>query len=163
MEKSTSWDEIVMYCIFILSPHSVISMSVLYVLTLHHRGDVTDGYVLWMKSHTSDLYRKKSNFSSLVSLRIMMSVLTFHSYVPSCVLYISWMPIFTATVTFCPPVCPWYAFDICLFPATSLTVWPTVLFQPYLWLLSWVFLLSRVKGDRDHASLIQTRKKFIRF
>ncbi|XP_030281600.1 myelin regulatory factor isoform X3 [Sparus aurata] len=52
---------------------SVISMSVLYVLTLHHRGDVTEK----------------------------------DGHVPSCVLYISWMPIFTATVTFCPPVCPW--------------------------------------------------------
>ncbi|XP_029379268.1 myelin regulatory factor [Echeneis naucrates] len=52
---------------------SVISMSVLYVLTLHHRGDVAEK----------------------------------DAYVPSCVLYISWMPIFTATVTFCPPVCPW--------------------------------------------------------
>nr|XP_046250970.1 myelin regulatory factor isoform X2 [Scatophagus argus] len=52
---------------------SVISMSVLYVLTLHHRGDVTEK----------------------------------DGYVPSCVLYISWMPIFTATVTPCPPVCPW--------------------------------------------------------
>ncbi|CAJ1056578.1 myelin regulatory factor isoform X2 [Xyrichtys novacula] len=52
---------------------SVISMSVLYVLTLHHRGDVTEK----------------------------------DGYFPSCVLYISWMPIFTATVTFCPPVCPW--------------------------------------------------------
>ncbi|GAA6221426.1 myelin regulatory factor isoform X7 [Lates japonicus] len=52
---------------------SVISMSVLYVLTLHHRGDVTEK----------------------------------DGCVPSCVLYISWMPIFTATVTFCPPVCPW--------------------------------------------------------
>ncbi|XP_062246655.1 myelin regulatory factor isoform X2 [Platichthys flesus] len=55
----------------IVMAFSVISMSVLYVLTLHHRGDATDGYV------------------------------------PSCVLYISWMPIFTATVTFCPPACPW--------------------------------------------------------
>ncbi|XP_004553077.2 myelin regulatory factor isoform X2 [Maylandia zebra] len=52
---------------------SVISMSVLYVLTLHHRGDVTEK----------------------------------DGYVPSCVLYISWMPIFTATITVCPPVCPW--------------------------------------------------------
>ncbi|XP_029909504.1 myelin regulatory factor isoform X2 [Myripristis murdjan] len=52
---------------------SVISMSILYVLTLHHRGDVTEK----------------------------------DGYVSSCVLYISWMPIFTATVTFCPPVCPW--------------------------------------------------------
>nr|XP_020475049.1 LOW QUALITY PROTEIN: myelin regulatory factor [Monopterus albus] len=57
----------------IVMAFSVISMSVLYVLTLHHRGDITE----------------KAD------------------YVPSCVLYISWMPIFTATVTFCPPVCPW--------------------------------------------------------
>ncbi|XP_071353670.1 myelin regulatory factor isoform X3 [Trachinotus anak] len=57
----------------IVMAFSVISMSVLYVLTLHHRGDVTEK----------------------------------DTYVPSCVLYISWMPIFTATVTFCPPVCPW--------------------------------------------------------
>ncbi|XP_039664577.1 myelin regulatory factor isoform X6 [Perca fluviatilis] len=57
----------------IVMAFSVISMSVLYVLTLHHRGDVTEK----------------------------------DGYVPSCVLYISWMPIFTATVTFCPPVCPW--------------------------------------------------------
>ncbi|XP_035499189.2 myelin regulatory factor isoform X3 [Scophthalmus maximus] len=55
----------------IVMAFSVISMSVLYVLTLHHRGDVADGSV------------------------------------PSCVLYISWMPIFTATVSLCPPVCPW--------------------------------------------------------
>lgn len=36
-------------------PHdSVISMSVLYVLTLHHRGDVTekDGYVLSQDTNT---------------------------------------------------------------------------------------------------------------
>ncbi|XP_030588026.1 myelin regulatory factor isoform X2 [Archocentrus centrarchus] len=52
---------------------SVISMSVLYVLTLHHRGDVTEK----------------------------------DGYVPSCVLYISWMPIFTATLTVCPPLCSW--------------------------------------------------------
>ncbi|XP_070828705.1 myelin regulatory factor isoform X3 [Chaetodon trifascialis] len=57
----------------IVMAFSVISMSVLYVLTLHHRGDVTEK----------------------------------DGSVPSCVLYISWMPIFTATVTFCPPVCPW--------------------------------------------------------
>ncbi|XP_047451756.1 myelin regulatory factor isoform X2 [Mugil cephalus] len=57
----------------IVMAFSVISMSVLYVLTLHHRGDVTDK----------------------------------DGYVPTCVLYISWMPIFTATVTVCPPVCPW--------------------------------------------------------
>ncbi|XP_024912117.1 myelin regulatory factor [Cynoglossus semilaevis] len=55
----------------IVMAFSVISMSVLYVLTLHHRGEVTD------------------------------------SSVPSCVLYISWMPVFTATVTFCPSVCSW--------------------------------------------------------
>ncbi|XP_072242051.1 myelin regulatory factor isoform X1 [Leuresthes tenuis] len=52
---------------------SVISMSVLYVLTLHHRGDITEK----------------------------------DGYVPSCVFHISWMPIFTATVTVCPPVCTW--------------------------------------------------------
>ncbi|XP_026168336.1 myelin regulatory factor isoform X2 [Mastacembelus armatus] len=57
----------------IVMAFSVISMSVLYVLTLHHRGDVTEK----------------------------------DGYVPPCVLYISWMPIFTATVTFCPPVCQW--------------------------------------------------------
>ncbi|XP_034734856.1 myelin regulatory factor isoform X2 [Etheostoma cragini] len=57
----------------IVMAFSVISMSVLYVLTLHHRGDVTEK----------------------------------DGYVPPCVLYISWMPIFTATVTFCSPVCPW--------------------------------------------------------
>ncbi|XP_069018514.1 myelin regulatory factor isoform X3 [Embiotoca jacksoni] len=57
----------------IVMAFSVISMSVLYVLTLHHRGDVSEK----------------------------------DGYVPSCVLYISWMPIFTATVTVCPPVCPW--------------------------------------------------------
>ncbi|XP_041795493.1 myelin regulatory factor [Chelmon rostratus] len=57
----------------IVMAFSVISMSVLYVLTLHHRGDITEK----------------------------------DGSVPSCVLYISWMPIFTATVTFCPPVCPW--------------------------------------------------------
>ncbi|XP_037623957.1 myelin regulatory factor isoform X2 [Sebastes umbrosus] len=57
----------------IVMAFSVISMSVLYVLTLHHRGDVTEK----------------------------------DGHVPSCVLYVSWMPIFTATVTFCPPVCPW--------------------------------------------------------
>lgn len=27
---------------FLFQPNSVISMSILYVLTLHHRGDVTD-------------------------------------------------------------------------------------------------------------------------
>ncbi|XP_062318431.1 myelin regulatory factor isoform X3 [Osmerus eperlanus] len=57
----------------IVMAFSVISMSILYVLTLHHRGDVTE----------------KDGFVS------------------SCSLYISWMPIFTATVTLCPPVCPW--------------------------------------------------------
>ncbi|XP_034032265.1 myelin regulatory factor [Thalassophryne amazonica] len=57
----------------IVMAFSVISMSVLYVLTLHHRGDVTE---------------KDGSVSS-------------------CILSISWMPIFTATVTFCPPVCPW--------------------------------------------------------
>ncbi|XP_032378119.1 myelin regulatory factor isoform X2 [Etheostoma spectabile] len=57
----------------IVMAFSVISMSVLYVLTLHHRGDVTEK----------------------------------DGYAPPCVFYISWMPIFTATVTFCPPVCPW--------------------------------------------------------
>eukprot|EP00064_Thunnus_orientalis_P003414 superscaffoldBa00000277_g3423 len=57
----------------IVMAFSVISMSVLYVLTLHHRGGATEK----------------------------------DGYVSSCVLYISWMPIFTATVTFCPPVCPW--------------------------------------------------------
>lgn len=40
------------------------------------------------------------------------------SYVSSCVLYISWMPIFTATVTVCPPVCKWYSIssNISFFP-----------------------------------------------
>ncbi|XP_017261628.1 myelin regulatory factor isoform X3 [Kryptolebias marmoratus] len=57
----------------IVMAFSVISMSVLYVLTLHHRGDITEK----------------------------------DGCVPSCVLYISWMPIFTATVTVCPPVCKW--------------------------------------------------------
>ncbi|KAM6960495.1 myelin regulatory factor isoform 2-T2 [Aplochiton taeniatus] len=57
----------------IVMAFSVISMSVLYVLTLHHKGDVTE----------------KAD------------------YVSSCVVYISWLPLFTATVTFCPPVCPW--------------------------------------------------------
>ncbi|CAG5957926.1 unnamed protein product [Menidia menidia] len=52
---------------------SVISMSVLYVLTLHHRGDITEK----------------------------------DGYVPLCVFHFSWMPIFTATVTVCPPVCTW--------------------------------------------------------
>ncbi|KAM6937394.1 myelin regulatory factor isoform 2-T2 [Xenentodon cancila] len=57
----------------IVMAFSVISMSVLYVLTLHHRGAVTE----------------KDGF------------------VPPCAFYISWMPIFTATVTVCPPVCTW--------------------------------------------------------
>ncbi|KAF7224314.1 myelin regulatory factor isoform X2 [Nothobranchius furzeri] len=57
----------------IVMAFSVISMSVLYVLTLHHRGEVTE----------------KDGF------------------VPSCVLYISWMPIFSATVIVCPPDCKW--------------------------------------------------------
>ncbi|KAM7414684.1 hypothetical protein PAMA_019481 [Pampus argenteus] len=57
----------------IVMAFSVISMSVLYVLTLHHRGGATEK----------------------------------DDYVSSCVLYISWMPISTATVTFCLPVCPW--------------------------------------------------------
>lgn len=51
---------------------------------------------------------------SLISPRVITSVPALCSCVPSCVLYISWMPIFTATVTFCPTVCPWYAFNICL-------------------------------------------------
>ncbi|XP_068615612.1 myelin regulatory factor-like [Brachionichthys hirsutus] len=57
----------------IVMAFSVISMSILYVLTLHHRGDVTE---------------KDGHF-------------------PSCVLYVSWVPIFTPTVPFCPPVCLW--------------------------------------------------------
>lgn len=92
--------------------YSVISMSVLYVLTLHHRGDSSekDGYALCA------LWRKRSifHFSSLVSSSIMTSVPALCSYIPSCVLYITWMPIFTATVTFCPHVCPWYAFSVFL-------------------------------------------------
>ncbi|XP_054633354.1 myelin regulatory factor isoform X4 [Dunckerocampus dactyliophorus] len=57
----------------IVMTFSVISMSILYVLTLHHRGDVTekDGFVY------------------------------------PCGLYISWMPLITATVTFCPSACSW--------------------------------------------------------
>ncbi|XP_030222596.1 myelin regulatory factor isoform X3 [Gadus morhua] len=51
---------------------SVISMSVLYVLTLHHKGAVSE----------------KDGLPS------------------PCVFYVSWMPVLTATVTFCPPVCP---------------------------------------------------------
>ncbi|XP_029008383.1 myelin regulatory factor isoform X2 [Betta splendens] len=57
----------------IVMAFSVISMSVLYVLTLHHRGDASE----------------KDGFSS------------------SCVLYVSWTPVFTAAVTFCPHVGPW--------------------------------------------------------
>ncbi|XP_029697575.1 myelin regulatory factor isoform X2 [Takifugu rubripes] len=57
----------------IVMAFSVISMSILYVLTLHHRGDVTDK----------------------------------DGSLPSCALHISWMPVFTATVHFCPPVCLW--------------------------------------------------------
>ncbi|XP_023811531.1 myelin regulatory factor isoform X7 [Oryzias latipes] len=57
----------------IVMAFSVISMSVLYILTLHHRGDVTGK----------------------------------DSYVSSCVFYISWMPIFTASVNLCSPVCTW--------------------------------------------------------
>ncbi|KAJ8375870.1 hypothetical protein SKAU_G00064500 [Synaphobranchus kaupii] len=57
----------------IIMAFSVISMSVLYVLTLHHRGDVTetDGPAFL------------------------------------CTLSMSWTPILTATVIFCPSVCPW--------------------------------------------------------
>ncbi|XP_061532918.1 myelin regulatory factor isoform X2 [Phycodurus eques] len=58
----------------IVMAFSVISMSILYVLTLHHRGDVTD----------------KDGFVSY-----------------PCALSVSWIPIFTATVTFCPPACSW--------------------------------------------------------
>uniref|UniRef100_A0A8D3DS47 Myelin regulatory factor n=1 Tax=Scophthalmus maximus TaxID=52904 RepID=A0A8D3DS47_SCOMX len=42
----------------IVMAFSVISMSVLYVLTLHHRGDVADGYVLLRKSEPGSLWRK---------------------------------------------------------------------------------------------------------
>ncbi|XP_015248157.1 PREDICTED: myelin regulatory factor isoform X2 [Cyprinodon variegatus] len=59
--------------LLIVMAFSVISMSVLYVLTLHHRGAVTER----------------------------------DGYVSSCVLYISWMPIFTATVTVSTPVYTW--------------------------------------------------------
>ncbi|XP_072770072.1 myelin regulatory factor isoform X3 [Nerophis lumbriciformis] len=59
----------------IVMAFSVISMSILYVLTLHHRGDVTE------KDGVSVVY--------------------------PCGLYMSWMPFFTATVTFCPPACSW--------------------------------------------------------
>ncbi|XP_077451750.1 myelin regulatory factor isoform X2 [Stigmatopora argus] len=58
----------------IVMAFSVLSMSILYVLTLHHRGDVPD----------------KDGFVSY-----------------PCALYISWIPTFTATVTFCPPACSW--------------------------------------------------------
>ncbi|XP_064191946.1 myelin regulatory factor isoform X1 [Anguilla rostrata] len=57
----------------IIMAFSVISMSVLYVLTLHHRGDVTE--TNGPASH--------------------------------CALLVSWTPILTATVIFCPSVCPW--------------------------------------------------------
>ncbi|KAJ3597058.1 hypothetical protein NHX12_003458 [Muraenolepis orangiensis] len=57
----------------VIMAFSVISMSVLYVLTLHHKGAVVEK-------------------DGLVS--------------SPCVFYVSWMPVFTATVTFCPPVCP---------------------------------------------------------
>lgn len=91
-------------------PHSVISMSVLYVLTLHHRGDVIDkdGYGTSRQRasvsarHFSDLCLDLSSAPALCS------------YTPSCVLHISWMPLFTATVTFCPPLCPWYASRSCI-------------------------------------------------
>ncbi|XP_061773165.1 myelin regulatory factor isoform X3 [Nerophis ophidion] len=59
----------------IVMAFSVISMSILYVLTLHHRGDVTE------KDGVSVVY--------------------------PCGLYMSWMPFFTATITFCPPACSW--------------------------------------------------------
>ncbi|XP_041852465.1 myelin regulatory factor isoform X3 [Melanotaenia boesemani] len=83
----------------IVMAFSVISMSVLYVLTLHHRGDVTE----------------KDGFVS------------------TCVLYISWMPIFTATVTVCPPVCTWsraalgYSHKT---PYTPLSTTPTTIAPP---------------------------------
>ncbi|XP_029952551.1 myelin regulatory factor isoform X2 [Salarias fasciatus] len=59
--------------LLIVMAFSVISMSILYVLTLHHRGDIAEK----------------------------------DGCAPSCVLHIYWMPIFTATITVCPPVCPW--------------------------------------------------------
>ncbi|XP_014901731.1 myelin regulatory factor isoform X5 [Poecilia latipinna] len=63
----------IILALLIVMAFSVISMSVLYVLTLHHRGAITEK----------------------------------DGHVSSCVLYISWMPIFTATITVCPPVCTW--------------------------------------------------------
>ncbi|XP_027856486.1 myelin regulatory factor isoform X1 [Xiphophorus couchianus] len=63
----------IILALLIVMAFSVISMSVLYVLTLHHRGAITEK----------------------------------DGYVSSCVLYISWMPIFTATINVCPPVCTW--------------------------------------------------------
>ncbi|XP_030646348.1 myelin regulatory factor [Chanos chanos] len=57
----------------IIMAFSVISMSVLYVLNLHHQSSITET----------------------------------DGSVPSCVLYFSWMPFLTATVTFCPSICPW--------------------------------------------------------
>ncbi|KAG9352608.1 hypothetical protein JZ751_021022, partial [Albula glossodonta] len=57
----------------IIMAFSVISMSVLYVLTLHHRGEITE----------------TDGSASL------------------CILSMSWTPILTATVIFCPSVCPW--------------------------------------------------------
>lgn len=57
-----SSDMMMMYCVF-PPPGSVISMSVLYVLTLHHRGDITekDGYVLFRE--TLQLYSERNQFS----------------------------------------------------------------------------------------------------
>lgn len=65
----------------------------------------------WVRPFQRAFWLEISTFHFLIALPLW-SVSAFCSHVSACVLYISWMPIFTATVTFCPPVCPWYALSI---------------------------------------------------
>ncbi|KAM8861620.1 myelin regulatory factor isoform 1-T1 [Synchiropus picturatus] len=106
----------------IVMAFSVICMSVLYVLTLHHRAGVT----------VKD------------------------DYFPPCILYISWMPIFTATVTFCPPMCPWSAAALgssrkSLFTPLTTTAAPVINNQS-----STVLTLSNNQSASDPDSLSPT-------
>ena len=86
-------------------------MSVLYVLTLHHKGAVSekDGYgapyfILKSLSHNHKSFCSVPPESALS--HFFSPALPVVSLPSPCVFYISWMPVLTATVTFCPPVCP---------------------------------------------------------
>uniref|UniRef100_A0A8C1FEA5 Myelin regulatory factor n=1 Tax=Cyprinus carpio carpio TaxID=630221 RepID=A0A8C1FEA5_CYPCA len=96
----------------IIMAFSVISMSILYVLNLQHHGSISDveGYVR-VRTHLHIMHRGLSLYFCTLSfdLLLLISLSVVCSSATRCLLFVSWTPFLTATVTFCPSFCLWYA------------------------------------------------------